>query len=199
MASELNLEDQVVRALRRITRAIDVRSRELMQHHGLTAPQLSALQAIARTQPVNAGALAREMHLGQPTVTGVLNRLERQGLIQRARGQRDRRHVEVRLTELGGEVLRSAPPLLEQNFQRRLKELKEWEQTQILATLQRIADMMDADGLDETPEEWSEPAPASDLHKLVTRVAPSGDSLLADSQISGGGGVARVPEKLDGG
>ena len=39
--SPLSLEDQVLVALRRITRAIDLHSRELMQEIGLTAPQLA--------------------------------------------------------------------------------------------------------------------------------------------------------------
>jgi DNA-binding MarR family transcriptional regulator len=147
-----SLEDQIIRALRRITRAIDLRSRALMQQHGLTAPQLGALQAIGRLEPVLAGEVAREIHLGQPTVTGILNRLERQGLIGRARGQRDRRNVEVRLTDEGRRVLSSAPSLLETTFQRRLSELKEWQQTQILSTLQHLADLMDAGDLEERSE-----------------------------------------------
>ena len=39
MAMVLSLEDQVIVALRRITRAIDLHSRELMKLVGLTSPQ----------------------------------------------------------------------------------------------------------------------------------------------------------------
>ena len=183
VSNSLSLDDQIVLALRRITRAIDLRSRELMQHYGLTAPQLSTLQAIGRLQPAPAGQIAREIHLGQPTLTGVLNRLERQGLIHRARGQRDRRHIEVRLTDAGVKILQSAPSLLEDKFQRRLGDLKQWEQTQILSTLQRIADMMDAGTLDEqialteAPLADAAPAPAPDLHQ-GTGQPPQGDATM---------------------
>ncbi|MBC8873668.1 MAG: MarR family transcriptional regulator [Planctomycetes bacterium] len=151
LASALSLEDQILVALRRITRAIDLRSRTLLQDYGLTAPQLTSLHAISRLQPVKAGGVAKEIHLGQPTVTGILTRLEHRGLIQRTRGERDRRSLNVRLTEEGERVLRDAPSLLQDQFLQKLAELKEWERTQILATLQRIAGMMDAGAIDAAP------------------------------------------------
>jgi len=149
--SVLTLEDQVLAALRRITRAIDLHSRGLLQQVGLTAPQLAALQAIERLQPITAGALAKSVHLSQATVTGILTRLESRGLVSRLRSENDRRTVVVELTEQGQEILESAPSLLQDRFHRELLMLQEWEQTQMLATLQRIASMMDAERLDAAP------------------------------------------------
>ena len=48
MSNALPLEEQVIAALRRITRAIDLHSRLLLQKNGLTIPQLAALQATQR-------------------------------------------------------------------------------------------------------------------------------------------------------
>ena len=143
MNRDAALEDEVLIALRRIMRAFDLRSRSLMLDIGLTAPQLAALQAVARCQPVTAGEVAREIHVGQPTVTGILDRLERRGLIQRSRGQQDRRHVNVILTDEGRQVLQGAPSVLQDHFRRNLGQLADWERTQMLATLQRIAGMME--------------------------------------------------------
>ena len=61
MLTVLGLEDQVIVALRRITRAIDLHSRGLMQQVGLTAPQLAALQAIGRLQRIAAMLDAEEL------------------------------------------------------------------------------------------------------------------------------------------
>ena len=55
MPDALSLEEQVIAALRRITRAIDLHSRLLLQTNGLTIPQLVALQAIQRLQPITVG------------------------------------------------------------------------------------------------------------------------------------------------
>ena len=151
MSTLLDLEDQVIVALRRITRAIDLYSRGLMQQVGLTTPQLAALQAIERLQPITAGSLAKSIHLSQATLTGILTRLETRNLVSRVRSVSDRRTVVVELTEEGQAVLESAPSLLQDRFRRELLKLQEWEQTQMLATLQRIAAMMDAEQIDAAP------------------------------------------------
>ena len=113
MSNALSLEDQVIVALRRITRAIDLHSRLLLQKNGLTTPQLAALRAIQRLHPSAVGAIARDIHLSQATVTGIIGRLEKRGLVIRTRGDRDRRNVGVRLTDDGAELVREAPSLLQ--------------------------------------------------------------------------------------
>lgn len=151
MSTLLSVEDQVIVALRRITRAIDLHSRGLMQQFGLTAPQLASLQAIERLQPITGGALAKSIHLSQATLTGILTRLESRGLVSRERSGSDRRTVVAELTDEGRAVMESAPSLLQDSFRRELLRLHEWEQTQMLATLQRIASMMDAEEIDAAP------------------------------------------------
>lgn len=149
--SPLSIEDQVLVALRRITRAIDLHSRGLMQEIGLTAPQLASLQTIAKIQPITVGALAKSVHLSQATMTGILSRLEAKNLVSRSRRGADKRTVVVELTEQGQAVLKNAPSLLQDRFRRELLKLHEWEQTQMLSTLQRIASMMDAEDIDASP------------------------------------------------
>jgi DNA-binding MarR family transcriptional regulator len=151
MWNALPLEEQVIAALRRITRAIDLHSRLLLQKNGLTIPQLAALQAIQRLQPITVGAVARDIHLGPATVTGILGRLEKRGLVSRTRGDLDRRSVVVELTDDGAQLVAEAPSLLQDRFHRELAKLQEWEQTMILATLQRIASMMDAEDIEAAP------------------------------------------------
>ena len=151
MSDPLTLEEQVIVALRRITRAIDLHSRLLLQKHGLTSPQLAALKTVERLQPVTVGAVAEAIHLSQATVTGILDRLERRALLNRARGDRDRRSVLVQLTEEGAKLAKEAPSLLQERFHRQLTRLRQWEQTMILATLQRIASMMDAEQIEAVP------------------------------------------------
>ncbi len=145
-----SLEDQMIMALRQIARAIDLRSRGLLQAVGLTAPQLAALKAISSLQPVTIGALAKSIHLSQATLTGILSRLDSRALISRSRSGSDRRATVVELTDSGRRVLENAPSILQDHFRSELDKLQPWEQTQLLATLQRIASMMDADLLDGT-------------------------------------------------
>lgn len=151
MAVELSIENQIVAAIRRIIQAVELNSRRLVEEIGLTGPQLAVLREAARSGPLPVGALARSVHLSQPTVTGVLNRLEKRGLIQRIRRSDDRRAVNVSITDAGREISESAPSLLQDNFLRKLGRLESWEQTMILSILQRIAGMMDAEKIDASP------------------------------------------------
>lgn len=146
MPRRASVEDQIARALRQISRATDLHSRALLQNHGLTAPQLATLLEIERMQPVSAGTLAAQIHLGSATLTGVLDRLEQRGLVCRTRHAGDRRSILLSLTDQGTALFASAPSQLCESFSRRLATLPEWEQTNILSTLQRVAEMMEPCG-----------------------------------------------------
>ncbi len=138
------VEDQIAAAIRRIIRAVDLYSRRLLEEHGLTAPQLTALRELVRMGDAPIGVLARAVHLSQPTLTGILDRLERRGLILRTRDGEDRRAVKVTVTATGRELLSRAPHLLHERFRSELGKLRDWEQHLMLSSLLRLADMMDA-------------------------------------------------------
>jgi DNA-binding MarR family transcriptional regulator len=145
-----SIADQVIIALRRVIRAVDLHSRNLMESHGLTGPQTLILKALQDGR-LNAGELASRVSLSQGTVTDILNRLELRSWVKRVRDSRDRRRVVVRITAAGLSKLEKSPPLLQESFIQRFNALKDWEQTQLLSSLQRIAGMMDAEDIDASP------------------------------------------------
>jgi DNA-binding MarR family transcriptional regulator len=104
--------DPLVRAVRRIAQAVDVRSREIARLTGLTLPQLLVLQSIRGLGEVSTSAISRDASMSPPTVVAVLDRLEARGMIVRYRSTTDRRIVHARLTDEGREALRTAPGLL---------------------------------------------------------------------------------------
>jgi len=48
-------------------------------------------------------------------------------------------------------MVKKAPPPLQENFVRQYQELEEWEQHMIIASLQKVAAMMDAENIDAAP------------------------------------------------
>ncbi|MDY7011175.1 MAG: MarR family transcriptional regulator [Planctomycetota bacterium] len=141
----------VVTALRRIIRAIDLRSRFLVTRYGLTGPQLTVLRELSAHGGISVGELTHAIHLSQATVTGILDRLAKRGLIRRQRSDQDKRRVLVWLTEEGERLLADAPPLLQEEFTDEFAKLEDWEQTQVLSALQRVVSMMEAKHIDATP------------------------------------------------
>lgn len=147
----MNNIDQVLVALRRVIRATDMHSKFLAKTTGLTSPQILLLQAIRDYGDATIGELATEVSLSQATVTNILDRLEKRGLIYRERSTSDRRKVHALLTEQGLDKLKSAPMPLQDHFGRQFNDLREWEQTMIVSALQRVAQMMDAEHIDASP------------------------------------------------
>lgn len=147
----VKIEEQVLVELRRIIRATQISAKRLARQTGLTTSQLVLMQLLDAHRDITPGQIARAMTLAQATVTALLDRLQSRGLIQRTRGASDRRQVRVVLTELGKAELQRAPTPLQSRFLRDFSALKSWEQTSILAALQRVAHLMDAETLDAAP------------------------------------------------
>jgi DNA-binding MarR family transcriptional regulator len=146
-----DLTDDVLVSLRRIIRATDLHSRRLGKQTGLTTPQLVVMRAIEGPGSSTVSAISREVSLSQATVTNILNRLQSHGLVRRKRSAHDRRRVDVSLTAAGRKILQHAPEPLQEEFIARFGALEMWEQHQIVAALQRVAYMMDAENIDAAP------------------------------------------------
>ena len=156
------ITDQVLLAIRQITQAIDLHSRYLSKHHGLTGPQLIILKEIGKTGEMTVGEVARAISLSQSTVTGILARLENRGLIVRRKSTADRRAVNVDLTDACRQFLAEAPPPLQDNFLAGFNNLESWEQLMILSALQRIVLLMNAGAIDAAPILATGPIEVSD-------------------------------------
>lgn len=144
-------EDRILDSLRRISRAVDLYSRYLALRHSLTGPQLVCVRHLLRHGAMPPGTLARRISLSPATVTGIIDRLEKRGLVTRARSTDDKRKVEIALTEAGRQLGAQMPPPLHEVFSRRLNALPADEQAEIDGVLARIVEMMETPELAVTP------------------------------------------------
>ena len=145
------LTNEVLIALRRIIQAIDLYSRSLVKKYGITLPQLVILQELSKNNEMPVGELAKAISLGQATVTGILDRLEKRGLIIRRKGDNDKRKVLTAPTEEGTKLIATTPSPLQQTFVTQFEKLQDWEKNMILVVLQRIVAMMDAKSIEAFP------------------------------------------------
>jgi DNA-binding MarR family transcriptional regulator len=143
--------EELLISIRKVIRAIDLHSKQLNKLSGLTGPQLLIMQEIGRVKGVTASQIAKQINLSAATVTNILDRLENRGLIERVRNSEDKRRVSLFLTDNGRNSLIDAPQPLQEHFIQNFACLKDWEQSLILSSMQRIASMMDATELDASP------------------------------------------------
>ena len=137
----------LVRSMRKIAQAIDVRSREIARLTGLTLPQLIVLQSVEALGEVTTQAISRDASMSPPTVVAVLDKLEARGMVVRYRSTLDRRVVHTRLTDAGREALAGSPGLLGAGFIAAFAALPLHTRAEVAGSLDVLAALMVGEGL----------------------------------------------------
>lgn len=119
-------------------------SHDFLERYGVTVPQSGVLRVLQRKGPLPIGTLAERLFLKTSTVSGIIDRLERDGLVSRLRGNSgDRRVVHVSLTDKGQELAVRLPATSFDKLRRALDRLTPQEAQGLLATLNRLLDLIE--------------------------------------------------------
>ena len=97
--------EQVLINYGRLAGMLDPNRLEVWEELGLTMSQLRVLHLLNMTRFALAGTVAEVLKVRPSTATGIVDRLVRQGLVDRQRDPEDRRCVRIYLTESGREVI----------------------------------------------------------------------------------------------
>jgi DNA-binding MarR family transcriptional regulator len=115
----------------------------------LTGPQSTLLRTLVKEGPLSSASLSRRLYVTPSNITGIIDRLEKKGLVERIRKERDRRIVLINLTESGAELSNSLPDPIEKKLIYELADLKP-EHVRILAlVMNQILNLIDAKGVDD--------------------------------------------------
>jgi DNA-binding MarR family transcriptional regulator len=134
---------KVMKSIRRIVRAIDMRSKKVARETGLTIPQIVLLHAVKERGKVTTAALSKHADLSPATVVTILDKLESRGLVTRERSVTDRRIVHTTLTERGVQILFDAPPVFDWAFSKGFADLSQADQRKIIEAFGTVADLLD--------------------------------------------------------
>ena len=152
------LSDHVLINLRKISRAIDVYSTQLVKKYGLTGPQLILLKTCLQESKLTTTQVANRINISKATVTSITDRLCQKGYISREKCYIDKRKVFLVPTAKTIELFNEASPqLLQESFISQFNNLKDWEQMSIVANLQRVAYMLNAQNIEASPVLESSP------------------------------------------
>jgi MarR family transcriptional regulator for hemolysin len=91
-----------------VARLMKRRFEEQAKSHGITLPQWRALAQIATHDGISQRALADQIDADPMTVSGILDRLEKRGLIERYPDPTDSRAKLARLTAAGEDLFQTA-------------------------------------------------------------------------------------------
>jgi MarR family transcriptional regulator, organic hydroperoxide resistance regulator len=125
-----------LRAIWALDHSLQTRSKQMLRVLGVTGPQRFVIRLIGANPSCAAGEIAETMQVHPSTLTGVLRRLERHGLVDRVVDQSDRRRALFQLTAKGKVIDAHRAGTVESAVRRLQRRAKEAE---ILSTLRIFA------------------------------------------------------------
>lgn len=106
---------------------------------GITASEAGLVRLVGRTPGIGQKAAAEQLGVGPSRVVAVLDRLERQGYVERRRSATDRRSHEVHLTPDGERLLAALRPIAEAHEAAFTRGLDEADLDRLAGYLETIA------------------------------------------------------------
>jgi DNA-binding MarR family transcriptional regulator len=138
----------IVWLIRRLMQAEEQYTKALEKTHHVTSAQLSCLLALHENGPLRPSQIGRHIMVNSSTVTGIIDRLERKGLVERSRVSQDRRVITVSLTAEGLMLVENAPLPVQDKIVSGMRRLPSEEIEQIIGGLKRLTRMLDDPGED---------------------------------------------------
>jgi homoprotocatechuate degradation regulator HpaR len=129
------------RLLLQAREAVMAHARPALRAHALSDQQWRVLRVLGEMGPVETGRIAREAFILGPSLTGVLNRMERDGLIRRETDATDQRRTVVCATALGMERVGTLAVTIEEHYQRLEQTLGKEKLAELYALLDTLIEM----------------------------------------------------------
>jgi homoprotocatechuate degradation regulator HpaR len=104
------------RLLLQARESVMTHTRPSLRAHGLSDQQWRVLRVLGEHGAVETGRIASEAFISGPSLTGVLARMERDGLITRERGPADQRRTVVQATPAGRKLARALARSIEAHY-----------------------------------------------------------------------------------
>ena len=111
---------------------------QMCEKLSLTGPQVHAILWLGHDGPLSMREVARRVGISVQTITGVVDRLERDGYVVRVRGEEDRRVVRVSLTRAGAAMYRRLDGLIQQNMAMGLGLLEPEERETLYRLVEKV-------------------------------------------------------------
>ena len=112
----------------------------ILSKNGLSQGRFLTLIVLNRTpdRAINPSTLAQKVGVKRATMTGLLDGLEKKGLVKRLAHQKDRRKISIQLTVVGKDALDKMLPDYYSRIARLMKDLTESERQNLKSLLKKI-------------------------------------------------------------
>ncbi len=129
----------ILDAVRHIVQRLRESSRDTEQRHGLTAAQIFVLEHLRDSDGLSVNDLAARTYTHQSSVSAVVSRLVRRGLVRSRRAGSDARRRSLSLSDKGRHALAIAPVAAQTEIIEAVRQLPEAARHQLAVTLRRVS------------------------------------------------------------
>jgi len=129
------------RLLLQARESVMAHTRPSLREHGLSDQQWRVLRVLGEHGTVETGRVAREAYILGPSLTGVLARMERDGLIRRERDPADQRRTVVEATPKGLRLVEKLSRTVEAHYEWMEKSLGKQKLAELYELLDQVIDL----------------------------------------------------------
>jgi homoprotocatechuate degradation regulator HpaR len=129
------------RLLLQARESVMAHTRPSLREHGLSDQQWRVLRVLGEHGTVETGRVAREAYILGPSLTGVLTRMERDGLVGRERDPADQRRTVVQATAKGRKLVETLSHTIEAHYAAMEKSLGKQKLAQLYALLDELIEL----------------------------------------------------------
>ncbi len=144
---------EILIKIRKIVRSINLESKKIQKEYGVSIPQVLCLNYLYRSSNYQStqGKIRRFLNLNSSTISGIINRLEKKGLLAKLPKQGDKRVVNIVLTSAGAKLLQKIPELLHEQLSQKLEKLSQPQFNEIERGLDALVNLLDLQGVGASP------------------------------------------------
>jgi DNA-binding MarR family transcriptional regulator len=124
----------LARTARSMKRVLESR----LAKYNVTASQYIVLAQLSNEDGISLSQLGERLYFDNPTITGIVDRMERDGLVERCRAEDDRRVINVLLTQHGKKLLSAIENIADEINESVMDEFTKSDQDKLLRILDSI-------------------------------------------------------------
>jgi DNA-binding MarR family transcriptional regulator len=133
---------KVERLLRHMAFIIKKRGRDILVDFGITSPQFNALLTLKDHPSITMGELCEKLFLACSTATDLIDRMEKNGFLERNRDAQDRRVIRLSISEKGKQAISEVIVARRRYVASILEKLTEEETEQLGNSLDKLHSLM---------------------------------------------------------
>lgn len=144
---------EILIKIRKIVRSVDIESKKIQKEYGVSIPQVLCLNFLNSSANYQAtqGEIRKFLNLNSSTVSGIINRLEKKGLLARLPKSGDKRVVNIALTSAGEKLLSSIPALLHEQLSQKLARLDDEKLKKVEESLETLITLLEIEEVEASP------------------------------------------------